>query len=327
MKQSVKFLLIAGLLLIAALISLLSRGAVSTADLWSALLGNAPDEAAQDILWSIRLPRLLGAAAAGMLLSAAGCTVQVLFRNPLSSPHVLGAVNASALGAVLVMALGGSSMLMMLAGSGAGALLAIFLLLLIGQAHRQTASLLLAGIALNAFASAAMSGILFVAGERLEGLVFWLLGGFWRLEWQGSCIMLGMALIISTGGLFMHREMNMLYLGERAAAAAGVDTRKVIAGAVLFSALATAVTVAYCGVIGFVGLLIPHMARRIFGADFRSLLPGAALLGAWLMIVADWAGRSLFMPLEVPVGVLTSVIGAPFFLLLVVCRLKNSRGE
>ena len=135
--------------------------------------------------------------------------------------------------------------------------------------------------------------------------------------------MLGMALIISTGGLFMHREMNMLYLGERAAAAAGVDTRKVIAGAVLFSALATAVTVAHCGVIGFVGLAVPHIVRSFSKAKFSSLLPACIFTGGCFLLLADLLARMLYVPYEIPVGILTSAIGGPFFFILLLRRRKS----
>ena len=121
----------------------------------------------------------------------------------------------------------------------------------------------------------------------------------------------------------MHREMDMLYLGERAAAAAGVNTRRVIGMAVLAAALATAAVVGNCGVIGFVGLLIPHIARRFFGSNFRTHLWGAVLAGAILMVLADWAARTLWSPLEIPVGILTSLIGAPFFFVLIVGKLKT----
>ena len=289
-----------------------------------ALCCDASGESAESVLWQIRLPRIAGAAAAGALLAAAGCTVQLLFRNPLSSPHVLGSVNTAALGAVLVMSMGFTSIGMILLGSTLGALSSLLLLLFIGRGYCRTALLLLLGIALNAFASAAMSGMLFVAGERLEGLVFWLLGGFWRLDWPRSGILGAAAVVILLMLSKMNREMNMLYLGERSAAAAGVNTKLVIASAVLAAALATAVVVGNCGVIGFVGLLIPHIARRIFGGDFRTHLWGSVLAGAVLLIAADWAGRTLFAPLEVPVGILTALIGAPFFFVLIAGRLKEN---
>ena len=271
----------------------------------------------------IRLPRILGAAAAGVLLAAAGCTVQLLFRNPLSSPHVLGSVNASALGAAVCMAAGIHSLWGMLAGSCAGAWAALLLLLSISTRQRRIAVLLLCGIALNAFASALMSGLLFVAGERLEGMIFWLLGGFWKLDWQRTLILCAVASAVLPVLIWMRREMNMLYLGENAALHAGVNTRRTILLAVVCCSAATAAVVGNCGVIGFVGLLVPHLARRIFGGDFALHLIGAALVGALLMILSDWAARSLFVPLEIPVGVLTSIIGSPFFLLLILQRVNR----
>ncbi|MBO5924433.1 MAG: iron ABC transporter permease [Lentisphaeria bacterium] len=316
-KASCKFTLLAVLLCAAVVLALCNGNIVE----FLHNLQNNSDYLA--IYKDIRLPRILGAAAVGVLLAAAGCTVQLLFRNPLSSPHVLGSVNAAALGAVVVMALGIQSLWGMLSGSCAGALLALAVLLFIGGKNQRTAVLLLCGIALNAFASAMMSGVLFVAGERLEGLVFWLLGGFWKLDWQRSILLIITSVAVSVVLLLIRREMNMLYLGENAAFHAGVNTRKTILTAVLCAAVATAAVVGNCGVIGFVGLLVPHIARRIFGGEFARHLLGSALLGALLMILSDWAARTLFMPLEVPIGVLTSLLGAPFFLILILQKAKN----
>lgn len=316
---------ITALLLVVLIAAALFCGAAEVAwrDWLEFFSGHSRNGMLSTVLWQIRLPRILGAGLAGILLAAAGCAVQLLFRNPLSSPHVLGSVNASALGAVLVMSLGGATLYAMLAGSLIGAILSLLLLLSIGRGCRHTASLLLSGIALNAFASAAMSGVLFAAGERLEGMVFWLLGGFWKLDWPRFSILLGTTALILPLLLRFRREMNMLYLGENAAAAAGVNTARVIFIAVLASSLATAVAVGNCGVIGFVGLLVPHIARRIFGGEFRNQLLGSALCGAMLMIAADMLARTLMAPLEIPVGVLTSLIGAPFFFVLIQSRLKK----
>ena len=312
-----RFILLAVLLIIAALLALCNGNLIEA---WQNLQTNSDYLA---IYRDIRLPRILGAAASGVLLAAAGCTVQLLFRNPLSSPHVLGSVNAAALGAVGMMALGINSLAGMLLGSCAGALSALIILLAIGGKGRKIAVLLLCGIALNAFASSMMSGLLFVAGERLEGMVFWLLGGFWKLDWQRSILLIAASGLISMILLFMRREMNMLYLGENAAFHAGVNTKKVVLTAVFCAGIATAAVVGNCGVIGFVGLLVPHIARRIFGGEFAVHLAGSALLGALLMILSDWAARTLFAPLEVPIGVLTSMIGAPFFLFLILKKAKT----
>ena len=290
-------------------------------------VSGSADSDVNTIFLHIRLPRVLGAAATGVLLAAAGCTVQVLFRNPLSSPHVLGSVNAAALGAVGVMAAGIHSLWGMFGGSCLGALAALGLLLCLPRSRGGIAVLLLTGIALNAFASAAMSGILFVAGERLEGLIFWLLGGFWKLDWDSAGLLLAVTVFLLPALLTIRREMNMLYLGENAARHAGVDTNRVIFISVICSALATAAVVGCCGVIGFVGLLVPHIARRVFGSDFALHLAGAGLTGAILMVAADYAARTLFAPLEMPVGVLTSLIGAPFFAVLILRCLKKGTSE
>ena len=316
-KFSHKFVLLAILLIVSIALALCNG---NLAGFWHGLQSNSDY---QTIYWDIRLPRIFGAAAVGVLLAAAGCTVQLLFRNPLSSPHVLGSVNSAALGAVAVMAVGVQSLWGMLFGSCAGALASLAILLAIGGKNQRTAVLLLCGIALNAFASAMMSGVLFVAGERLEGLVFWLLGGFWKLNWQRSILLMITAAAVSIVLLVIRREMNMLYLGENAAFHAGVNTHKTILIAVLCATIATAAVVGNCGVIGFVGLLVPHIARRIFGGEFAQHLLGSALIGALLMILSDWAARTLFTPLEVPIGVLTSLLGTPFFLLLILQKAKK----
>ena len=323
LKTPLNFILLTAALLLIAVLALCCGSTPETAaELRGLFSGGTLSGASRIVLLEIRLPRIIGAAAAGILLASAGCAVQLIFRNPLSSPHVLGSVNASALGAVAVMALGGVSLASLLAGGFAGAVLVLGVLLLI-TCRRDTVTLLLAGIALNAFASAAMSGILFVAGERLEGLVFWLLGGFWRLDWLQCAVLLGICVPVLSILYIFRREMNMLYLGENAAATAGVNTRRVVFFAVLSVTLATAAVVSCCGVIGFVGLLVPHMARRIFGGEFAASLTGSALLGACLMILSDLIGRMLVPPLEIPVGVLTALIGAPFFLMLILGKMRG----
>lgn len=319
-----KICLLLILLILSAAISLFIGSSGNIATEWRELFSG--NDTLSVIYWEIRLPRILGAAAAGMLLAAAGCTVQLLFRNPLASPHVLGSVNASALGAVAVLLLGGKSLWGMMLGSMSGAAAALLGLLWINCCCRRTAALLLTGIALNAFASSAMSGMLFVAGERLEGVIFWLLGGFWKLDWQNSTLLITAAAVILPLLLSIHREMNMLYLGETAARHAGVNTRRVIATAVIAAAAATAAAVGCCGVIGFVGLLVPHIARKILGCSFISWLTGSALIGAMLMILSDLAARTLSSPLEIPVGVLTSLLAAPFFMVLIVNSVKQGRG-
>ncbi len=313
-KYRLKFIILAVLLLIAVVLAL---GNGNVVDFLQNLLN---DSDYRSIYWDIRLPRILGAAASGVLLAVAGCTVQLLFRNPLSSPHVLGSVNSAALGAVGVMALGWQSLWGMLLGSCAGALAALALLLCVISKRRSIALLLLCGIALNALASAMMSGMLFVAGERLEGVVFWLLGGFWKLDWQRTALLITAAVLVILLLMLVRKEMNMLFLGENAAFHAGVNTRKVMLIAVFCASIATATVVGNCGVIGFVGLLVPHIARRLFGGDFARNMLGSVLVGALLMILSDWAARTLFEPLEIPVGVLTSILGAPFFMMLILQR-------
>ncbi len=286
-------------------------------ELWLLLSGGAVPESVRTILLDIRLPRLVAAFLTGGMLAAAGGAAQNLFRNELASPHVLGVVNAAALGAVCGLFL----------GSGATTPLAITfgmlsLLLLLPGKYREWdgSALILAGIAINAFCAALTSGALYLADERLASLVFWLLGGFWRITWNDVALLAPTAL---AGTLVLRRlapEMDMLLLGDRAAALAGVPLARVKTAVLLTIAALTAVAVSCCGVIGFVGLAVPHMVRMFSGAGFRRLLPNTILAGGLLLLAADLAARTAAAPHEIPVGILTALAGGPFFFHLLLRR-------
>ncbi len=299
----------------------MGAGSCGWRELWLLLSGGDVPETVRIVLLDIRLPRLLAALLAGGMLAGAGCATQNLFRNDLASPHVLGVVNAAALGAVLGLFLGGwlVTPLGILFG------IASLLLLFIPGKVRQwdAASLILAGIAVNAFAAALTSGALYLAGERLSSLVFWLLGGFWRITWSHVLVLAPVALAGLAALLALAPEMDMLLLGDRAAALTGVRLRVVKPAVMLVIAVLTAVAVSYCGVIGFVGLAVPHMARFLVGARFRRLMPAAALSGALLLLTADMLARTLAAPHEIPVGILTALGGGPFFF----CLLLRNRGQ
>jgi len=278
------------------------------------LRGNDILPAARTILLELRLPRLLAAFLTGGMLAAAGCASQNLFRDDLASPHVLGVVNSAALGAVCGLLLGGTLQTPLSILFGISSLL---LILIPGRNWNwNAATLILAGIAVNAFSSALTSGALYLADERLASLIFWLLGGFWRSSWTDVMMLASVAL---PGWLFLYYlspEMDLLLLGDRAASLSGVQLKKVKPLVLLDIAMLTAVAVSCCGVIGFVGLAIPHIVRIFLGASFRKLLPGAIVSGGILLLAADLLARTLAAPHEIPVGILTALCGGPFFFYL-----------
>ena len=283
-------------------------------DLWLLLTGGEPAGTARTILLNIRLPRLLAALLAGGMLAAAGAAAQNLFRNDLASPHVLGVVNAAALGAVLGLFL--SPWLMTPLGILFG-ILSLLLLFLPGKyRHWDGATLILAGIAVNAFCAALTSGALYLADERLSSLVFWLLGGFWRIGWRDILLLAPIAAAGWTVLLRLAPELDMLLLGDRAAELAGVPLKTVKPLLMLTIAVLTAVAVGCCGVLGFVGLAVPHNVRIFIGPGFRTLLPGVILPGGRLLLLADLAARTVAAPHEIPVGILTALGGGPFFFYL-----------
>ncbi len=314
-------------LLIAALVVLflfswgIGAGSASWTDLLRLVSGGEVSDSARTILLELRLPRLLAAFLAGGMLGAAGCTTQNLFRNDLASPHVLGVVNTAALGAVIGLFLPGIGLTvpaMVFAALSLG-----ILFLIGGRRNWDGATLILAGIAVNAFTSALTSGALYLADERLSSLVFWLLGGFWRITWD-DVVLLAAAGLCSWGILFrLAPELDMLLLGDRSAELAGVRMKLLKPLLMLIVAVLSASVVSCCGVIGFVGLAVPHMVRMLCGGTFRKLLPGSILAGGFLLLLADLAARTVAAPQEIPVGILTSLAGGPFFFYLLLHRRVN----
>lgn len=314
-------------LLIAALVVLfflswgIGAGSASWADLLRLVSGGEVSDSARTILLELRLPRLLAAVLTGGMLGAAGCTTQNLFRNDLASPHVLGVVNTAALGAVIGLFLPGIGLTV---PAMVFAALSLGILFLIGRRRSwDGATLILAGIAVNAFTSALTSGVLYLADERLSALVFWLLGGFWRITWS-DVILLAAVGLAGCGILSrLAPELDMLLLGDRSAELAGVRMKLLKPLLMLIVAVLSASVVSCCGVIGFVGLAVPHMVRMLCGGTFRRLLPGSILAGGFLLLLADLAARTVAAPQEIPVGILTSLAGGPFFFYLLLHRRVN----
>jgi iron complex transport system permease protein len=287
----------------------------------------AADPVAITIVWELRLARTLLAGLAGASLGAAGATLQGLFRNPLADPYSLGVSSGAALGAVLAMAVGLRSPL----GSGGGieasaftgAILSAALVYGAARSGRRTAAttaLLLAGAAVGSFLSAAVSLIVSLNDRDLQRVFFWLLGGFGGKSWPDLTAALVPATASILLALGLARPLDLLGAGEEAASSMGLDLRRARVLAVASSSLGAAAAVSAGGVIGFIGLIGPHIARLIVGPGHRRLIPASALAGAILLMCADAVARSVASPLELPVGVVTALVGAPLFLRLLAKR-------
>lgn len=292
---------------------------------WSQLsVPGSPDET---IFFSLRLPRVLLAALVGMALAASGAALQSVLRNPLADPFVLGVSGGAALGATIALALGLSTAVAQLSATSvfalAGALAATLLVLLVGRLAGGSTphTTLLAGVIFNAFALAAITFIkALVAPDRLGEILFWLAGALGHETW-GTLGVTAAVVVTSVLALFvLAPRLNLLTLGDEDAQSLGLDARRTRLWLLVITSLAVAAVVSLSGLVGFVGLLVPHLARLLFGADQRLALPASALLGAAFLMLADLFARVLFRVFhtEPPVGVITALLGGPLFLLLMV---------
>lgn len=294
----------------------------------------AYSDAERAVLLDLRLPRVVLGCLVGAALGVSGTALQGLFRNPLADPGLLGIASGAALAAVAVIVLGDELGLARLMGLYAlpvaaflGGLGVTLLIYRLAQGQEGTvAGLLLAGIALNAVAGAATGLVIYFADDdELRTLTFWGMGSLGGATWHAVAVALPF-LALALGPLpRLATALNALLLGETEAAGLGIDVERVKRRIVLCVALAVGASVALTGVIGFVGLVVPHVLRLMLGADHRYLLPGAALLGAALLVGADLCARTLIAPAELPIGILTSLVGGPFFIWLLV-RERRVRG-
>jgi iron complex transport system permease protein len=309
-----------GVLLSASLISLLlsiSVGSASVAlpELWS-VLGGGGEALSRTLILELRLPRSLSAFAVGGLLAVAGALMQVLLRNPLADPYVLGLSGGAAVGALAAMlaSMGG----LVISGSAfAGALAST--LLVFGLAHGTgswtPSRLLLTGVVVAAGWGAVITLMLALSpADRLPGMLYWLMGdlSYARSPWPSLALLLVICLLLIPLG----RSLNVLARGPMQAAALGVAVRPLEWSIYIVASLLTAMAVTAAGSIGFVGLVVPHMLRLLLGNDQRLILPACALAGGTLLVLADTLARTLIAPEQLPVGVITALLGVPTFLYL-----------
>ncbi len=271
------------------------------------------------VIFDVRLPRILTCAAVGGALSISGVLFQGILLNPLADPYTLGVSAGAAFGASIAIVLNLSAAFVsvpMFAFVGACATL-FFVIFLSGSSRQNSNSLtsnnlILSGIIVAAILSAGISFLKFIANEQVSVIIFWLMGSFASKTWPNVLIVTVFLIVGFLVAMYYARDLNLICLGERSAASLGVDNKKVTFILLITGSILAAVCVSISGIIGFVGLLVPHMIRFMTGPDNRNLLPVSLLFGAFLLLVADTITRAV-LPHEIPIGVLTALTGGPVF--------------
>ncbi len=323
-------IVILSLALVAAIIICLSIGVVSIPfdQVISILLGGG-SERDRHIVLNLRLPRVLLGVIVGASLAVAGATMQGLFRNPMASPSVIGISAGAAFGASLALVLGVSWVSGAFAIPAMAFLFAFITLFLVYAVSRDrrgyvpVETLLLAGIAIGALFNALVSALQYFAGDKLSGVVFWLMGGLNNATWDQILISVPAAILGCSIIMMLSRDLNAIMVGEEQAGNLGINVNQVRMVLLLAASLVTAIAVSVAGTIGFVGLIIPHVLRILVGPDHRVLLPASIIGGALFMVATDTLARTIISPAELPVGIITSIMGAPFFIYLLMSRKKS----
>ena len=279
-------------------------------------------EAWGEIVWQIRLPRVLLAGLVGATLAFSGAGYQGVLRNPLADPYLIGVAAGAGLGATIVLVSGApyafGSLSLLPPAAFVGALLAVSVAYVLARSGGvvPNVTLILAGVAISAATTSIMSFLIIANHERAVSILSWLLGGFNTATWEKVGMVLPYSLVGGAAVLASTRLLNVLQLDEEEAQQLGVPVERVKVLVIVAASLATAAAVSVSGLIGFVGLIVPHSVRLLWGFDYRRLVPMSMAVGAVFLILADLAARSILAPSEVPVGIITAICGAPFFLWL-----------
>jgi iron complex transport system permease protein len=319
--------------IVLALLGLLALGVVLSAQIGSVPIaardviaslgiGRVADETTRTIVLQIRLPRIILAVVVGAGLASAGTVFQGLFRNPMADPYIIGVSAGAALGATVAIVSGASFAVAGLSAptllAFAGALSVTLLVYRLAWAHGDVAveHLLLAGVAVGAFLGAIISALQLFGGESLQRVIFWLMGGFSGRTWEHVMLAAPYVAVGYLAARLFARDLNLLVMGDETARSLGVAVARSRGILIVAGSLMAAAAVAVSGLIGFVGLVVPHLMRLLTGPDHRRLLPAAALAGGFTLLAADTLARTVAAPAEIPVGIVTAALGAPFFLYL-----------
>ena len=311
--------LVFGAAAIAALILSLVFGSAQTtlAQIWHTLWSPTLSDTNSLVIWNIRFPRNIVAALVGSNLAVAGAILQAVMKNPLADPQIVGVSSGAGLAGVIVLILFPYLEYAVPFIAFIGALTAAILVYALAWKQGiRPSRIILAGVAVAAFLGSMISALLVFYGDRVQGALLWMVGGLAARSWPQVYVLIPYTI----GGLLFAflgaKRLTILSLGDETARSLGLAVEKTRFMMTAVVALLAASAVSVAGLIGFVGLIIPHIARMMLGTDYRFLLPGSAFLGAFVLVISDTAGRTLFSPIEIPVGIIMAFFGAPFFLYL-----------
>jgi iron complex transport system permease protein len=332
LKPKLPYVTLFSLLALAILLSIaIGSVFISPVDVWHGLTGQGTNETFKTILWSIRLPRTALIALVGAALAGSGAAYQGLFRNPLADPYLIGVASGAGLGAVLAMSIRWPYTVLGLISVPAAAFIAslltvslVYLFARVG-ANVPTTNLILAGVAVSSFTGSLTSFLMLRSTGELHRAISWLLGGVSLAGWPAILALIpylaiGLSVLILSG-----HALNLLQFGDDQATQLGLDTRRAKIIIIVAASLVTAAAVSFAGIIGFIGLIVPHIVRIFWGADYRRIIPLSIIGGATALLLADVLARIVLAPQELPVGNVTALAGAPFFLW--VLRRAKSQGQ
>ncbi len=276
------------------------------------------------IIWNIRLPRIIAGALVGMNLAIAGAILQCIMKNPLADPGIIGVTSGAGLAAVVVMILFPEHSSLVPIVAFAGAILSSLVVYGISwKGGVNPLRLILAGVAVASFLGAFMTVLMVFHSDKVQGTINWMAGGFQGRSWEHVKMILPYTIIGTAVALGSFKYLNILMLGDDVAKGLGLRVESVRLCYIALAAFLAASAVSVAGLLGFVGLIIPHVVRLLVGSDHKFLLPFSALLGAAIIIIADTGARTIFNPVEIPVGVIMAFLGAPFFLYLLRGKLRG----
>ncbi|MDO4928863.1 MAG: iron ABC transporter permease [Corynebacterium sp.] len=321
-KRTILFISLVILLGIGCLLSVsLGQYYIPFSDVWTLLFAGPQDSIVSSVMWDVRVPRILLGILVGASLGVAGALTQAVFANPLAEPSIIGVTSGAGVGAAVVVVFEVSFLGTFTVPFGAfiSAVIATLIIYQLARYQGQTAvlNLILTGIAVNAVCGAIISFMIYLAPTtNREQIIFWQMGSLNGSQWKHVWVVLPIAVIAIALSLRLGRSLDTLALGERAATHTGIDVGRLRFYAIGASTILTAGAVAFAGLIGFVGLIVPHVLRTIVGPENRILIPASALAGAVLIVIADLAARTMIAFADLPIGIFTALVGGPTFFIL-----------
>lgn len=321
-KKTKGFIIISAFLLltiVAITCVFIGTVAFSLSDFLHILNGSVTDGYLYQIITNVRIPRIISGILVGMNLAVAGVLLQGVLRNPMASPNIIGVNSGAGLMAVIVMTVLPSQLLLLPIAAFMGALLAsllVYTLSFRGSGKSSTVHIVLAGVAISAFLNAVTSGIMMLNSDVLDITYSWMLGSLSGRSWSAVESVLPYTIVGLLSALFLAPKINLFTLGDELATSIGLKTDRYRVIIIIIASILAGSAVSAAGAIGFVGLIAPHTGRLIIGSDHKFLIPLSAIFGAILLVVSDTVARTIFQPVELSVGIVTGILGAPFFLLL-----------